>query len=48
MNIDFFCCFCEIFGVLGYEYCVCDLIIDEIKGLFDDVIVDLMGLLLCK
>jgi len=48
MNLDLLKTLCETPGVPGHEHRVRDLIMDEIKGLFDDVTVDAMGSLLCR
>ena len=48
MNTDLLKRLCETPGVPGHEDRVRALILDEIKGLFDEVTVDPMGSLLCK
>ena len=48
MNIDLLRRLCETPGVPGHEHRVRDLILDEIKDLFDEVTVDPMGSLLCR
>ncbi|MBT0957393.1 M20/M25/M40 family metallo-hydrolase [Alphaproteobacteria bacterium KMM 3653] len=48
MNIDLLKALCETPGVPGNEDRVRDLIKSEIEGLFDEVVVDPMGSLLCR
>ncbi len=48
MNIDLLRRLCETPGVPGHEHRIRDLILSEIKGLFDEVTVDPMGSLLCR
>lgn len=48
MNLDLLQRLCETPGVPGHEHRVRDLIMAEIKGLFDDVQIDPMGSLLCR
>lgn len=48
MNIDLLRRLCETPGVPGHEQRIRDLILSEIKGLFDEVTVDPMGSLLCR
>lgn len=48
MNIDLLRRLCETPGVPGHEHRIRELILSEIKGLFDEVTVDPMGSLLCR
>lgn len=48
MNTDLLKSLCETPGVPGHEHRVRDLIMAEIKGMFDDVQTDPMGSLLCR
>ena len=48
MNIELLRQLCETPGVPGHEERVRELIVQETKGLFDEVTVDPMGSLLCK
>ncbi|MFG5381782.1 M42 family metallopeptidase [Yoonia sp. R2-816] len=48
MNTDLLKRLCETPGVPGHEQRVRDLIMDEIKGMFDEVTTDPMGSLLCR
>lgn len=48
MNIDLLRRLCETPGVPGHEDRVRALILDETKGLFDDITTDPMGSLLCR
>ncbi|WP_346900406.1 M20/M25/M40 family metallo-hydrolase [uncultured Roseibium sp.] len=48
MNIDLLRRLCETPGVPGHEQRIRDLILSEIKELFDEVTVDPMGSLLCR
>ncbi len=48
MNTDLPRRLCETPGVPGHEQRVRDLIMDEIKGMFDEVTTDPMGSLLCR
>ncbi|WP_417675314.1 M42 family metallopeptidase [Roseibium sp.] len=48
MNIDLLRRLCETPGVPGHEHRIRDLILSEVKGLFDEVTVDPMGSLLCR
>ncbi|MBD1544817.1 M42 family metallopeptidase [Roseibium aggregatum] len=48
MNIDLLRRLCETPGVPGHEQRIRDLILSEIKGLFDEVTIDPMGSLLCR
>ncbi|HHN77957.1 MAG TPA: M42 family peptidase, partial [Phycisphaerales bacterium] len=48
MNIDLLKRLCETPGVPGREERVRDLIMGEIKGLFDSVETDAMGSLICR
>ena len=47
MNIELLKALCETPGVPGNEEGVRDLILGEVKGLFDEVRVDAMGSLHC-
>ncbi|WP_346908114.1 M20/M25/M40 family metallo-hydrolase [uncultured Roseibium sp.] len=48
MNIDLLRRLCETPGVPGHEHRIRELILSEIKGLFDEVTVDPMGSMLCR
>lgn len=48
MNTDLLRELCETPGVPGHEERVRDMIMGQIEGLFDEVVVDPMGSLLCR
>jgi endoglucanase len=48
MNLDLLKALCETPGIPGHEDRVRDLIVKEIKGLFDEVTTDPLGSLLCR